>query len=154
MFLVSHSFEIRANEIRRSPHNQPYVAVLVAAAYFEWTVSRAILALSWRPTAEVRRDLVLVYGLEKYKAFWRAELQHLVGEPRLTEVVTDWQGVIAAFDARNRLVHGRDRFTRKMAAPHVEALLTTVSEIHEYCLSHGVNINRRLRVRKRRPQVT
>jgi hypothetical protein len=154
MFLVSHSLEVRANEIRRWLHNQPSVALLVAAAYFEWTVSRVILALSRRPNLDVRQDLVRVYGLEKYKAFWGAELRHLAGAQRLTEVVTNWHAVTEAFDARNRLVHGRDRYTRKMATPHVEALLTTVSEIHEYCLSHGANINRRLRVRRRRREAT
>jgi hypothetical protein len=110
--------------------------------------------LSRRPNLDVRQDLVRVYGLEKYKAFWWAELQHLDGAQRLTEVVTDWHAVTEAFDARNRLVHGRDRYTRKMAKPHVEVLLTTVSEIHEYCFSHGVNINNRLRVRRRRPEAT
>lgn len=97
MFIVSHSLEVRVNEIRRWRHNQPSVALLVAAA-------------------------VSVYGLEKYKAFWRAELGHLAGAQLLTEVVTDWHAVTEAFDARNRLVHGRDRYTRKMATPHVEAL--------------------------------
>lgn len=150
MFLVSHSLGVRANEIRRWLHNQPSVALLVAAAYFEWTVCRVILALSRRPNADVRRDLIQVYGLDKYKDFWHAELQHLAGAQRLAEVVTDWHAVTEAFNARNRLVHGRDRYTGKMALPKVEALLTAVLEIHEYCLSHGVNINQRLPVRRRK----
>jgi hypothetical protein len=150
MFLVSHPLGVRANEIRRWLYNQPSVALLVAAAYFEWTLCRVILALSRRPNADVRRDLVQVYGLDKYKDFWQAELQHLAGSQRLSEVVTDWYAVTEAFHARNRLIHGRDRYTRKMAAPKVEALLTAVSEIYEYCLSHGVNINQRLRVRRRK----
>jgi hypothetical protein len=154
MFLVSHSLEVRANEIRQWLRNQPSVSLLVAAVYFEWTVSRVVLALSLRPNLDVRQDLVRVYGLEKYRALWRAELQHLNGAQRLTEVVTDWQAVTEAFDARNRLIHGRDRYTRKMATPHVEALLTAVSEINEYCLSHGANINRRMPVRRRRNKAT
>jgi len=94
--------------------------------------------------------LVRVYGLDRYKDFWQAELKHLAGATRLTEVVTDWHAVTEAFDARHRLVHGRDRYTRKMAAPKVEALLTAVSEIHAYCLSHVVDINHRLPVRRRK----
>lgn len=154
MFLVSHSLHVRANEIRGWLRSQPSVAILVAAAYFEWTVSRGIVALSQRPNADVRRDLVHVYGLEKYKSFWQGELNQVGGAKRLTEVVTDWHAVTEAFDARNRLVHGRDRYTRKMAAPNVEALLTAVSEIHDYCLSHGVNTNHRLPVRRRRHGTT
>lgn len=150
MFLVSHSLEVRANEIRKWLRSQPSVALLVAAAYFEWIVCCSILGLSHRPNADVRTDLVRVYGLDKYKDFWQGELDHLDGAKRLTEVVADWHGVTKAFDARNRLVHGRDRHTRKMATPHVEALLAAVSEIHEYCLAHGVNINQRLPIRRRR----
>jgi len=150
MFLVSHSLNVRANEVRGWLRTQPSVALLVAAAYFEWTVCRGILALSRRPNADVRADLARVYGLEKYKSFWQGELKHLGGATRLTEIVTDWHGITEAFDARNRLIHGRDRHTRKMAAPHVEVLLTAVSEIHEYCGLHGVNINRRMPVRRRR----
>ena len=95
-------------------------------------------------------DLARVYGLDKYKNFWWCELKHLAATGRLTEVVTRWHAVTEAFGARNRLVHGRDRYTRKMATPHVEALLKAVSEIHAYCLTQGVDINQRLPVRRRR----
>jgi hypothetical protein len=154
MFIVSHSLQVRANEIQGWLRGQPSVALLVAAAYFEWTVCRGILTLSQRPNVDVRADLVGVYGLKRYKSFWHDELKHLGHGARLTEIITDWQAITAAFDSRNRLVHGRDRHTRKMATPHVEALLTAVSEIHEYCLSRGVNINRRLPVRRRQQQRT
>lgn len=153
MFLVSHSLDVRAKEIRGWLYGQPSIALLVAAAYFEWTVCRVILALSRRPNLDVRQDLVRVYGLEKYKAFWQAELEHLTGAQRLTELVTDWQAVTEAFYARNRLVHGRDRYTRKMAEPNVEALLTAISEMHDYALSQGVNINHRLPVRRRKQEM-
>ena len=70
----------------------------------------------------------------------------LVGLP---EVIKDWQGVIGAFGARNRLVHGRGRYTRNMATPKVEALLAAVSDVHAYCSTHGVDLGARLRVRRR-----
>ncbi len=141
--------ERRATEIRSWLAKHPSIALLVAAAYFEWTVSRGILGLSRRPNAEVRQNLHSIYGLEKYKDFWRDELAHLADAKRLPEVVADWRGVTDAFEGRNRLVHGRDRYTRNMATPGVESLLKAVSDIVEYCASHGVDINKRLPVRMR-----
>jgi hypothetical protein len=150
MFLVGDSMDRRASELRSWLAKHPSVALLVAAAYFEWTVSRGILALSRRPNAEVRETLQKIYGLEKYKDLWRDELAHLADAKRLPEVVADWQGVTVAFEGRNRLVHGRDRYTRNMATPGVASLLKAVSEIVEYCASQGADINKRLPVRKRR----
>jgi hypothetical protein len=148
MFLVGHSLEIRAREVRAWLVKHPSVALLVSAAYFEWTICRGILALSRRPNAEVRQILRSIYGLEKYKDLWRDELAHLPDAKRLPEVVADWCGVREAFEGRNRLVHGRDRYTRRMATPGVESLLTAVSDVVEYCASQGVDINKRLPVRR------
>jgi hypothetical protein len=148
MFLVGHSPEIRARELRSWLNKYPSVALLVAAAYFEWSVCRAIIALSSKPNKEVRELLASVYGLERYKDLWRSELSHLPEAKRLPEVVADWRAVTDAFDARNRLVHGRTRYTRNMASPGVEALLGAVSDVFSYCLQHNVDLNQRLPVRK------
>jgi hypothetical protein len=140
---------MRARELRNWLSKHPSVALLVAAAYFEWAVCRAVIALSGRPNVAVCESLRSVYGLDRYKAFWADERGHLASAKKLPEVVTNWHGVTIAFDARNRLVHGRDRYTRNMATPAVESLLAAVSDVSEYGLSHGVDINRKLPVRKR-----
>jgi hypothetical protein len=135
MFLVSHSLTVRVREIRLWLHSQPSIALIVAATYFEWTVSRAVIGLSRRSNLELRHDLGRVFGVDRYKEFWWAELKHLTDARRLPEVVKDWKATINAFEARNRLVHGRDRYTRNMAAPKVEALLEAVSDVHAYSLA-------------------
>lgn len=149
MFLVSHSLEWRARVVRDFLDKHASVALVVAAAYFEWTLCRALVALSRRPNKELREALGSVYGLQKYKDFWWAEQQDQPSSRRLPEVVADWDAVTRAFDARNRLVHGRDRFTRNLASPHVETLLGAVRGIHKYAESRGVDLGQRLRVRKK-----
>jgi len=67
----------------------------------------------------------------------------------LPEIVTNWKGVTDAFDARNRLVHGRDRYTRNMALPHLEHLLQGVMDLSTYCLKNGHDIFKRLPVRRK-----
>jgi hypothetical protein len=149
MFLVNDTPDLRVRQLRSWRAKHPSVALLVSAAYFEWTVCRAVIALSRRPNAEVRESLVSVYGLDGYKDLWKKELAHLPGAKRLPEVVGDWHGVTDAFKARNRLVHGRTRYTRNMGTPALETLISAVSGIMAYCHSHGIDINRRLPVRKK-----
>ena len=140
---------MRANEIRGWIHKHPSVSLLVAATYFEWTTCRAILALSRRPNKEIRADLAKVYGLDRYKDFFWTELGHLPKPRRLSEFVQNWKSVTDAFDARNRLVHGRDRYTRNMALPKVDALLAAADDVRKYCATQGADINRRLPTRRR-----
>lgn len=148
MFLVSDSLEQRASVIREFLRKYPSISVVIAATYFEWTVCRAIIALSTRPNRQVREALKTVHAPQKYSDFWWHEFRCQPAARRLTEVVADWHGVLKAFEERNRLVHGRNRHTRNMAAPHVERLLSAVSELHEYCQLNGMNLGRRLPVRR------
>ena len=149
MFLVSDSLENRARVIREFLHKHPSIALIVAAVYFEWTLCRALMALSKRPNAEVRQSLSHLYGLEKYKELWWNETRDRPGALRLTQIVRDWDAVLRAFDERNRLIHGRNRHTRNMATPHVEALLAAVADLNRFCSSCQVDLNQRLPVRKR-----
>jgi hypothetical protein len=150
MFLVSHSLELRAREIRSWLSKNASVALVVSAVYFEWALCRAIIGLSRRPNKEVRKDLEKKHGLGAYKDFWRAELGHLPNAKTLPEAIKNWHGVTAAFDARNVLVHGRDRYTTNMVLPKIDSLLAGVSDISEYCMQHGVDINQRLPMRRRK----
>jgi hypothetical protein len=154
MFLVGHSPKSRAYEVRAWLNTHPSVALLLAATYFEWTLYRAIIGLSIRPSVQIREALACVYGLDRYKDSWREEVLHVREYRRLPEVVSDWQAVTKAFDARNRLAHGRDRYTRNMATPHVDALITAVSEVMAFSLANGVDINRRLPVRRNTPRIS
>ena len=149
MFLALEKHKFIEAKIQRWLHTEPSVALLVAVVYFEWTVFRAILFISKRPNNEIRKDLAGVYGLSHYKDSWRNELKHLKELQNLPQIVTNWKAVTDAFESRNRLVHGRDRFTRNMALPHVGAILKATAEIREYCLQHGYDLERRMPVRRK-----
>src|SRR5438874_1010162 len=127
MFQASAPKEERERQVRKYMASAPGVSLLLAAVDFEWTVCRALLFLSGSPNAELRARMRDYHSLDRYKEIWRSEL--VVGqrcEP-LASVVRNWSSVRDAFAARNRLVHGRDRYTRNMAEPHVESLLKGVS---------------------------
>jgi hypothetical protein len=154
MFLVSHSLEVRAREIRGWLRQNASVALVVSATYFEWSVCRAIIGLSARPNAEVRAALANTYGLDRYKEVWWHETQHLPNALRLPQLVADWQATKEAFNVRGALVHGRDRYTPNMASPHVEALLNSVADVNRYALEHGVDIGKRLPMRRRKARAS
>jgi hypothetical protein len=153
MFLVSHSLDIRENEIRSWIPKHPSVALLVAAVYFEWTLCRAIVGLSQKPNLDVRKDLERSYGLAAYKDVWKRETAHWPDAKTLPQLVKDWQEVGKAFDARNKLIHGRDRYTQNMVRPGIDAILSAVREICAYSASRGVDLNVRLPQRRRKKPI-
>ena len=122
MFLVSHSLDAREKEIRSWIPKHPSVALVVAAVYFEWTLCRAIVGLSKRPNKEVRQALEKIHGLAAYKDIWRSETAHLPDAKTLPQAVVDWHGITVAFEARNVLVHGRDRFTQSIVRPKIDTI--------------------------------
>lgn len=154
MFLVSHSLDMREREIRSWIAKHPSVALVVAAVYFEWTVCRAIVGLSKRPNKEVRRDLERIHGLAAYKDIWRSEIAHLPGAKTLPQAVKDWHGITLAFEARNVLVHGRDRYTQNMVRPRIDSILAGVRDICACCSDHGLDVNNRLPQRRQKKGVS
>jgi hypothetical protein len=153
VFLALEPPKFRKAKIRCWLDKEPSIALLVSAAHFEWTVHRALLLLcillSNRTNREIRLDLEKVYGLERYKDFWRDGLRHLPQARSIPQIVSDWKAVTDAFDARNRLIHGRGRYTRNMASPHVEYLLRSAAEVRDCCSRCGANFGARLPVRKK-----
>ena len=149
MFLASDTLFTREARIRRYLSRDPSVAVLLAAAHFEWTVSRTILVLSSAPNTVLHEGLAQVYGLEKYKDYWRDTLVRSHQCPPLPKVVSNWNDVHEAFAWRHRLIHARDRCTRNMATPQVENMLLAAASIWSFAEERGAALNAKLRVRKR-----
>jgi hypothetical protein len=149
MFLVNDGFERRERRVRSFLYREPVVAVLLAAGNFEWTLYRAIVSLGNDPNVELREKMSRIYGLDRYKEFWREEIACQPGGRPLTEIV-NWSALRVAFCLRNKLIHGRDRCTTKMSIPQVEIMLQAAADVHNYCLSRNVNLDGRLRVRRRK----
>lgn len=149
MFLASESAGHRERKVRSYLRSAPGISLLLAAVNFEWTVSRAVLCLSRTPNAELRRKMAKYYSLDAYKDLWRAEVMPRGDQPPLPEIVQNWPDARKAFEARNLLIHGKGRYTRKMAKPHVEALLKAVSYVDVYCTDLGVDLCRRMPVRRK-----
>ena len=150
MFLATEKLEAREQRVWAHFLRDGSVGLLVAAVNFEWTVTRAILFLSQTPTSELRAKMRNYYTLDKYKLLWKEEVSvHLAGK-LLPSVVKNWCAVRTAFDERGRLAHGRSRYTRNMAQPHVEALMAGARFVYEYCEALGMPLSDRMPVRRQR----
>jgi hypothetical protein len=148
MFLASDRIDQRENKIRSFLSSEPSIALLLAAVNFEWTVSRAVLFLSTTKNTTLRQKLRDYYSLDKYKELWKNEVvAH--GHLPLAKLVRNWSSVLKGFDARNVIVHGKDRYTRNMATPHVEALLKGARFVDKYCQDRGKPLYERMPVRKK-----
>ena len=150
MFLAREGLEQHKCRIRELLANEPSIAVVAAAAYFEWTLSRGVLFLSRTPNSQLRAEMSHVYGLSKYKDLWKAELTYMADFLPLAKVVRNWAGLCDAFEARNALVHGRNRATRRMAEPWITDMLVAAGHVRAWCQSHGAALDERMPVRRRR----
>src|SRR5260221_12340099 len=149
MFLANDSKEHRESKVRRFLRTDPGISLLLAAVNFECTVCRAVLFLSKRPNSELRLLMASYYSLDAYKELWTSEIVAGSNFNPLAVVVRNWSSVREAFNARNRLVHGRDRYTKNMAAPHIEALLRATGYVDDYCNLLGSPLLGRMPTRRR-----
>lgn len=148
LFLASDTVDSRESQIREFLSGSPSLALVLAAINFEWTVSRAVLFLSPNPNGAVRTAMKAYYSLDGYKDLWKAEVVTSTQPTGLAAVVRNWSELRGAFDARNVLVHGKDRYTRNMATPHVSAALKSVRYVDAYCVARGVDLSTRMPVRR------
>ena len=126
---------------------------MLAAVNFEWTVCRAVLFLSKTPNSKLRILMRDYFSPDKYKDLWKLEVTAARSCEPLAIVVRSWSSVRKAFEARNRLVHGRDRFTKNMATPHVEAPVKGANYVDDYCELLGRLLFGRMPIRRKQASI-
>ena len=142
MFHVADDKGIKGRKIRTCLQNEPMIAVLLAAANFEWTVGRCILFLSPSPNVEVRERLMKCSGLCKYADLWMRELvAHDGSIPPLPQIVQHWKRFNDTFQWRHKLIHGRDTCTRNMATEPAETILAATSELYDFPRIRNIDLH-------------
>jgi hypothetical protein len=94
-----------------------------------------------------------VYGLPKLSGFWNHKLRHVPAYLALKSIVK-FKDVEGAFESRNKLAHGKDRYTSNMARPRVEALLAAVTSVRAFSLERGFDPMKKLPVRMKATSIT
>ena len=148
MFLVKDTSAAREVRIQAFIVDDPSLAALLAIVHVEWTLRRAIIALGQSPNTEIRRKLERCHGHDKYRDLWKEEVTPRTGA-RLPIVVRNWDGLVRAFRLRHVLVHGVRTVTHDYAADRAQWALGAAADVRVFCGAYGVDIDRRLPVRRR-----
>lgn len=151
-FMVGDSQQARHARIRGFlSAGEPVIAVILAAADFEWTVRRGILALGQSPNADIRSGvLASCSGLDRYKDAWKTEVKPRFGKG-LPDIVAGWDGFKKAFELRHRLVHGVAGTTGlDYATERVGTVLQASADVAAFGAANAIDLFSRLPVRKRK----
>jgi hypothetical protein len=148
MFLVKDTSPTREARIQAFMTDDPSLAALLAIVHVEWTLRRAIIALGRSPNTEIRHKLERCHGHDKYRDLWKEEVMPGTGA-RLPIVVRNWDGLVRAFRLRHVLVHGVRTVTHDYAAERAQWALGAAADVRAFCAAHGIDIDRRLPVRRR-----
>lgn len=142
-FLVDESQSLRHRRINDFlVKDSTIIAVLLAAADFEWTLRRAIYRLGTRPIRELKAEHVSSLG--KYAKLWKRELV-FPGSRSLEDVIGGWQELADAFDLRHQIIHGvQGTSGLRYASPRVQRILLASVRVAEYAADNGGNVFARL----------
>ena len=155
MFLVKDASAEREERIKQLSAEDPALAELLGVIHVEWTMRRAIIALGISPNVEIRKALDSCHGLKRYKELWKKEVvqgsltkSSPVIHKSLCEVITNWDGLIKAFNLRHKLVHGAGSCSAEYAIEKLDWAIDAASNIRAYCLNYKIDLDKRLPVRR------
>lgn len=141
MFLVRDTMNGRHKKIRSFLDKEPAIAVLLAAADFEWTARRAILACGSSPMGYLREhELRTCHGPPAYAECWEKEVTPRFHK-ELKNIICDWEVFREAFKLRHKLIHGVQGTTgTEFARRQVEPIIAASKAITEFAAKNGAQI--------------
>ena len=129
----------------------PTLAVLGAAAEFEFVTRRAILMMGESPNAEIRELMRQRYNLDDLRLIWWEEVGCGKDARRLTTVVRGWSRVRHSMAIRHRIAHGvQSSVGTDFGSRAVERLLTASCDVYRFAEENGIDLDGRMKVRRRR----
>jgi len=139
VFLIKDTLEQRQDKILSFLPGEPVIAILLAAADFEWTVRRAIRRFAHKTGNDPGPKFDKVSGLEVYGEWWAAAATPRFA--RLDMVVQDWKSLQEYFKLRHKLIHGEQGTTgASFAKVHVDAILAASAAVVKYAQDQGESI--------------
>lgn len=154
MFWVNGNQEERHAKINSFLNEEEAViAVLLAAADFEWTIRRVIIALSRKPNVDVRKQILKnCSSIRNYKEAWKSEVTPDF-EKTLPEIIPDWDYFYKdAYLLRHKLIHGVEGTTGlNYARTRVNSILAAAKAIADFAKENKyIDIYNRLPVKKKK----
>jgi hypothetical protein len=143
MFTYRDKQSDRHSRIRSFLKTEPFVAVILSAIDFEWTVRRAILGLAALPTKPIHE----IYenersgGLSGLQKHWKKLVKPRL-DSDLASIVPNWEFFSnRAFGLRNKLVHGAEgSVTPEYAVKIVDSILAGSVAVANYAEANDATI--------------
>lgn len=151
MFSYCVSIEERLGKLQRLISEGDHcIALVVAAADFERTMRRAIVALSSEPTADVRGRIEKKFNtIGKYHQAWTCFVEPARTLP-LSDALPEFDDVRNAFRARNKLIHGQQGGAKvDYIMPRLDIITAGTKKLTTLSLVYGVDLTLRIKVRQR-----
>lgn len=160
MFYVRDSYQGRRAKILQFRNEQDIcIAIILAAADFEWTIRRIILSLSLVPNKIVREDesfLGNCSGSGRYLYVWNQLLPRnskLINpynskNLRLESVIKDWNEFKGVFkDYRHGIVHGfKANLKYDEGCIALNIILKATDDIYEFSKANGYDVYTKVKV--------
>jgi len=147
MFPVKLSIQNRKTKIKSFlTDDDAAISVLLAASYFEWTVSRIILFCGQNDISTIRKKLKYTHGLQSYKDVWKDEISSNPTndvEP-LAIAILNWSDFYKSFQLRHKLIHGKENCSKAYAKSRVEDILKAVDYLYAITEAKGLDIHAKL----------
>ena len=159
MFYVRDSYQGRRAKILQFRNDQAIcIAIILAAADFEWTIRRIILSLSIIPNKVVREDkkyLGNCSGPGGYKMVWN----HLISKNsklnnpsdsedfRLESLVQDWQSFREKYEFRHGIVHGfKANLKYDEGCIALDTILQATDNIYNFSKANGYDVYTKVKI--------
>ena len=159
MFYVRDNYQDRRSMILKFKNEQDIcIAIILAAADFEWTIRRIILSLSQEPNTVVRKDkryLRRCSGLGDYKSVWNlliAKNPKLVNPDNPTDlelqsVIKDWNSFKQMYKYRHGIVHGfKANLNFDEGCKALDSILKATDNIYNFSQANGYDVFTKVKV--------
>lgn len=158
MYYVRDNYQGRRAKILQFRNEQDIcIAIILAAADFEWTIRRIILSLSLIPNKIVREDKRYLYkcsGLLKYKKVWNQLISNFpklitprYPDTKLEVVIQDWIEFEKKYDFRHGIVHGsKANLKYDEGCKALTTIMQATDDIYHFSKANGYDVYTKVKV--------
>jgi hypothetical protein len=157
LFSVAYGFESREKFILNMEDEDPTIAVILAAAHFEWTLKRTILMFGKTNTDELREKLANTWSFTNKKSnlrkIWHEEIgvnyknasmkQVMDGFDRIMERSGDLKKPNAS-DIRGQIIHGNGTVSIKWATRATDEFIWAARHLYAFSIRNGRRLDKRM----------
>ena len=149
MYRVRDTKDRIKKRISESANIDSALPVLMASAYFEWSLRRAIKFLGCSPNTIIDEKINKAGGnMGKLRALWRAEVSVPRRIKTLDKLIPNWKQFLEARKVRHGLIHGFSTVRSKKSREAVREITKAYEAVHKVCKFNGYELHSHMKIRQ------